>query len=185
MPERAHPHSSIRRVESGAHGPVCGGQQRVDLLLQARLGLVHVLVAHRLVLAGIRFNFAFVDGHLAQLYQSGFRTQPHCLREQPGERLQTTFAELGDGCVVRVLLIRQLNTVTVPHRFPRLLRERVGKQSHSFLAGSIVAGKITEGNVREGARLNLPRTVDAPRGAARQQADHRLRRHYHLPIATA
>src|SRR5271168_3082845 len=29
-------------------------QHRFDLLLQARLGLVHALVAHRLVLAGVR-----------------------------------------------------------------------------------------------------------------------------------
>jgi hopene-associated glycosyltransferase HpnB len=36
-----------------------------------------------------------------------------------------------------VLLIRQLNTVAVPHPFLRLLRERVGKQCHSFLAISI------------------------------------------------
>jgi len=28
-------------------------QQRIDLLLQARFGLIHALVAHRLVLAGV------------------------------------------------------------------------------------------------------------------------------------
>jgi hypothetical protein len=36
-----------------------------------------------------------------------------------------------------MLLIRQLNTVRMPHPFPRLLRKWVEKQSHRFLAGSI------------------------------------------------
>src|ERR1035438_5042672 len=40
----------------------------------------------------------------------------------------------------------------------------------------LVAGKITEGHVFEGARLNLARTVDAPRIAVQKQANHHLRR---------
>jgi len=36
------------------------------------------------------------------------------------------------------LLIRQLNTVRVPHPFPRFLRKWVGIRCHCFLAGSIV-----------------------------------------------
>ena len=43
-------------------------QQRIDLLLQPRLGLVHVLVAHRLVLAGVRLDLCAVDRHMAQLH---------------------------------------------------------------------------------------------------------------------
>ena len=38
------------------------------------------------------------------------------------------------------LLILQLNTVRVPHPFPRLLRKWVGIRCHGFLAGSIVPG---------------------------------------------
>jgi hypothetical protein len=37
------------------------------------------------------------------------------------------------------LLIRQLNTVRVPHPFPRFLRKWVGMRCHCFLAGSIVS----------------------------------------------
>jgi hypothetical protein len=36
------------------------------------------------------------------------------------------------------LLIRQLNTVKVPHPFPRFLRKWMGIRCHCFLAGSIV-----------------------------------------------
>jgi hypothetical protein len=35
--------------------------------------------------------------------------------------------------VTRILLIRRLNTVRVPHPFPRVLREWVGKNVTSFL----------------------------------------------------
>jgi hypothetical protein len=126
-----------------------GGQQRIDLLLQARLGLVHVLVAHRLVLAGVGLDLGSIDGHMAQLHQSSLGTQQQSLREQTRERLQMTLAELGDGGVVGVL----------------------------------VAGKITEGHVLECARLNLARTVDAPRIAVQQQTDHHLRRVGRLPAA--
>ena len=40
------------------------------------------------------------------------------------------------------LLIRQLNTVRVPHPFPRLLRKWVGIRCHYFLAGSIVLAPL-------------------------------------------
>jgi len=86
---------------------------------------------------------------MAQLHQTGFGTQRQSLREQARERIQMTFAELGDGGVVGVL----------------------------------VAGKITEGHVLEGARLNLARTVNAPRIAVQQQAEHHLRRAGRLPAA--
>src|ERR1019366_5346776 len=79
-------------------------QQRIDLLLQARLGLVHALVAHRLVLAGVCLDLRSVDGHVAQLHQSSLGTKQQSLREKPRERLQMTLAELGDGGVVRVLV---------------------------------------------------------------------------------
>src|SRR5580658_360000 len=125
------------------------GQQRIDLLLQARLGLVHVLVAHRLVLAGLGLDLGSIAGHMAQLHQSSLGTQKQSLRERTRERLQMTLAELGDGGVVGVL----------------------------------VPAKITKGDVLECARLNLARTVDAPRIAVQQQTDHHLRRIGRLPAA--
>ena len=44
------------------------------------------------------------------------------------------------------------------------------------VVGVLVAGKITEGHVLEGARLDLARTVNAPRIAVQEQTDHHLRR---------
>src|ERR1039458_4575041 len=126
-----------------------GGQQRIDLLLQARLGLVHVLVAHRLVLAGVGLDLGSIEGHMAQLHQSSLGTQQQSLCEKTRERIQMTLAELGDGGVVGVL----------------------------------IAGKITEGHVLECARLNLARTVEAPRVPVQEQADHHLRRVGRLPAA--
>jgi hypothetical protein len=84
------------------------GQQRIDLLLQARLGLVHVLVAHRLMLAGLGLDLGSIAGHMAQLHQSSLGTQKQSLRERTRERLQMTLAELGDGGVVGVLVLREL-----------------------------------------------------------------------------
>jgi hypothetical protein len=50
-----------------------GGQQRIDLLFQACLGLVHTLVAHRLVLADVGLDLGSVNGRMAQFHQSSFR----------------------------------------------------------------------------------------------------------------
>jgi hypothetical protein len=45
--------------------------------------------------------------------------------------------------ILVTLFIRQRNTVRVPHPFPRLLRKRVEKRFHCFLAGSIMNVKST------------------------------------------
>jgi len=41
--------------------------------------LVHVLVAHRLVLAGVGLDLGSIDGHMAQLHQSSLGTQQQSL----------------------------------------------------------------------------------------------------------
>src|ERR1019366_740198 len=66
-------------------------------------------------------------------------------------------------------------------------RERIQMTGAELGDGGVVrvliAGKITEGHVLEGARLNLARTVDAPRIAVQKQTDHHLRRIGRLPAA--
>jgi hypothetical protein len=85
----------------GLFGP---GQQRIDLLLQARLGLVHTLVTHRFVLAGVGLGLGSLDGHMAQFHQSCLRAQQQSLCEQTRECKQITLAKLSDGSVVGVLV---------------------------------------------------------------------------------
>ena len=61
------------------------------------------------------------------------------------------------------------------------LQMTIAELGDGGVVGVLVAGKITEGRVLECARLNLARTVDAPRIAVQQQADHHLRRIGRLP----
>ena len=57
----------------------------------------HMLVAHRLVLAGIRLELGTVHSHVPQLDQPGRLAQPQHLDEELLQRRQVSLAEVADG----------------------------------------------------------------------------------------
>jgi len=79
-----------------------GGAQpfrRLGLELSRPLG--HALVAHRLVLGGVRLDLRAVERDMAELHQSRLLAELEDLSEQAGERLQVPLAEVGDGAEIR------------------------------------------------------------------------------------
>src|SRR5580693_5645193 len=63
--------------------------------------LGHALVAHRLVLGGVRLDLRAVKPDMTELHQSRPLAQLENLREQSGKRLQAPLAEVGDGAEIR------------------------------------------------------------------------------------
>ena len=61
-------------------------QQGIDLGLQSPLGLLHALVAHRLVAARVGLELDVVDDHHAQLDQPHLAGQANPLHEQVAQR---------------------------------------------------------------------------------------------------
>src|SRR5208337_535294 len=68
-------------------------QPSLNLGLELRRTLFHALVAHHLVLGGVRLDLRPVERDMAELRQPRLFAQPQNLREQAGERLQVTLAE--------------------------------------------------------------------------------------------
>ena len=72
----------LRLARLGLVGGLGTPQQGVDLCLEFSLGLLHALVAHRLVAAGVGLELGAVDGHRAQLDQTHLTGEPDHLHEQ-------------------------------------------------------------------------------------------------------
>ena len=72
----------LRLVGLGRVGGLGAVQQGINLRLQFRFGLLHALVAHRLVAAGVGFDLGAVAGHRAQLDQAHLGGQLDHLHEQ-------------------------------------------------------------------------------------------------------
>ena len=75
-----------------------GAQPPADLGLQLRRALLHALVAHRLVLGGVRLDLRPVERDMAELHEPGLLAQLQYLHEQPRKRLQVPLAEVRDRC---------------------------------------------------------------------------------------
>ena len=71
-----------------------GAQPSLNLGLALRRPLAHALVAHRLVLGGVRLDLRSVERDMAELHQSRLRAQLENLGKQAGERLQVALAEV-------------------------------------------------------------------------------------------
>ena len=75
-------------------------QQRLDFLLQLRLGRLHARVAHRLVLARIGPQLGAVHRNRPQLDQPALARQLDDLDEQPGQLVQMQRAEVTQRAVL-------------------------------------------------------------------------------------
>ena len=95
----ATPVLAVLRILFGI-GLFRGGHQGFYLPIKSRLGLVHALVAHCLVLACIGLDLGAVDGHVAKLHQTGFRAQQQRLLKQPSQRIQMPLAKLPQRRVI-------------------------------------------------------------------------------------
>ena len=78
-----------------------GAQPSLHLGLELRRTLLHALVAHRLVLGGVRLDLRPVERDMTELRQPRLLAQLQNLPEQAGERLQMALAEVGDGAKIR------------------------------------------------------------------------------------
>ena len=78
-----------------------GAQPPLNLGLELRRPLLHAIVAHRLVLGGVRLDLRAVERDMAELDQPRLLAKLENLREQAGERLQMALAEVGDGAKIR------------------------------------------------------------------------------------
>ena len=76
-------------------------QPPIDLGLELRRTLLHALVAHRLVLGGVRLDLRPVERDMAELHKSRLFAQLENLPEQSRKRLQVPLAEVGDGAKIR------------------------------------------------------------------------------------
>ena len=76
-------------------------QPPLDLGLELRRTLLHALVAHRLVLGGVRLDLRPVERDMAELHKSRLFAQLENLPEQSRKRLQVPLAEVGDGAKIR------------------------------------------------------------------------------------
>ena len=72
-----------------------------DLGVELGRPLGHALITHRLVLRSVRLDLRAVERHMAELRQPRPVAQLQNLREQAGERLQVTLAEVRDGAEIR------------------------------------------------------------------------------------
>jgi hypothetical protein len=81
-------------------GGLRGFEPAVNLGRQLRFALLHALVAHRLVLGGIRLDLAAVERNVPELHQPGPLNQLQYLHEQRRQRLQMPSAELRDRAEV-------------------------------------------------------------------------------------
>src|SRR5271155_2449901 len=75
-------------------------QPPIDLGLELRRTLLHALVAHRLVLGGVRLDLRPVERDMAELHKSRLFAQLENLPEQSRKRLQVPLAEVGDGAKI-------------------------------------------------------------------------------------
>lgn len=71
------------------------------------LALLHALVAHGLVDAGVGSHLGAVQRHMPHLHQAGLLAEPEHLHKQILQQLQVPAAELTDPCVVRLLVTAQ------------------------------------------------------------------------------
>jgi flavodoxin len=72
-------------------------EQRLHFRRQPSLFLLHPLIAHVLVLEGVRFQFRPIHGHMPQFHQTRLLAQPQHLHEQTGQRGQMPLAKLRVG----------------------------------------------------------------------------------------
>ena len=102
------PFGQLRAALVAAEGSVFLGvrslgcaQPPLDLGLELRRTLLHPLVAHRLVLGGVRLDLRPVERDMAELHKSRLFAQLENLPEQSRKRLQVPLAEVGDGAKIR------------------------------------------------------------------------------------
>ena len=79
-------------------------QQLGNLLLESFFGLAHALVAHRLVLRGVRLELAAVDRDVPQLDQPCLLAKPQDLRKKVGKGRQVLLTKRRDAVVIRMLI---------------------------------------------------------------------------------
>jgi hypothetical protein len=63
-----------------------GVQPAIDLGLKLRLPQLHAVVAHRLVLGGVRLDLGTIERHVPELPQAGLLGEPQNLHEETGKR---------------------------------------------------------------------------------------------------
>ncbi len=84
-------------------GLCCLGQLRFHFFPQTLFGLVHSLVAHRFMLAGVGFDLRSVDGHVSEFDQPRFLTELQYLNKQPGQRFEVAFPKRRDRVMIQML----------------------------------------------------------------------------------
>ena len=79
-------------------------QQPFHFRPQLFLFLLHAVVAHRFVLAGVGLKLCPVDGYMPQLHQSRSVAELKHLREHLPQHWQVQPTKIGNGVVIRMLV---------------------------------------------------------------------------------
>ena len=97
----------FRLVLPGVIGRFRFCQQRIDLFFEFQLGLLHPLVAHRLVARRIGLDLRAVNGNRPELDQSAFLRQLHHLHKQVRQFLQVKGAKVAKRAMRRIVARRE------------------------------------------------------------------------------
>ncbi len=172
----------------GLVGGLGARQQRVDLLFQFDLGVLHARIAHGLVAARVGLDLGAVDGHRAQLDQTHLARQAHDLHEQVREFLEVQRTEIPDRAVLgevpccqhperQVLVQPALDLARAEH--PGGVAVHQNLDHHRRMEGLVARSATLIARVERAQVQRVNRVVDEVSQVARRQPVLRRRRQQH------